>query len=114
MGHGLFLGGIEARAFENYVYAHFFPGKVGGILFGIDLNGLAVYGDAVFAGNNAVGILILALSGIVLQKMSQHFGAGEVVDSYDFITFGIEHLPECKTADTTETIDSNFYICHSK
>ena len=109
----LFLGGIEARAFKDYVYIERLPGKVDSIFFSVDFDGFAVYGDGIFACGYAVGILISALSGIVLQKVSEHLGAGEVVDSDDFVALCIEHLPESKATDTTEAVDCNFYVCHS-
>ena len=46
--------------------------------------------------------------------MSEHLGACEVVDSDNFITLCTEHLSECKTSDTTKTVDSDFYVCHYK
>ena len=39
--------------------------------------------------------------------MSEHSGAGKIVDSDDFITFRAEHLSESKTADSAESVDSN-------
>jgi len=48
-----------------------------------------------------------ALSSIVLQQVSQHLGAGQVVDCDDLVTLSIKHLTESQTANTTETIDSN-------
>ena len=32
----------------------------------------------------------------------------EVVDSYYIVTLSAEHLTECETADTTETVNCNF------
>ncbi len=108
----LFFGAVETGAFQNYVYADFSPRKINGVFLRINLDGLSVYGYAVFTRYNRLGILISALSGIVLQKVSKHFGACQIVDSYDFVTFRVKHLPKRKTAYTTETVDSNFYISH--
>ena len=47
------------------------------------------------------------LSSIVLQQVSQHLGAGQVVDCDDLVTLSIKHLTESQTANTTKTIDSN-------
>ena len=52
---------------------------------------------------------VAALSGIVLEKVSEHSRAGKVVDSDYLVALSAEHLTECQTADTTETIDCNFY-----
>ena len=54
-----------------------------------------------------------ALSGVVLQQVSQHSGAGQVVDRDDFVAVRFKHLTESQTADTAKTIDSNFNS-HSK
>ena len=109
----LFLGRVEARALENDIYIMLRPGDVLCIFLGIDLNRLALDRDAVFASLNRVSILVLALGRIVLQQVSEHFRAREIVDCNDFITLSIEHLTECETTDTAKTIDSNFY-CHLK
>jgi hypothetical protein len=47
------------------------------------------------------------LSGVVLQKVSKHFGAGEVIDGDNLITISLEHLTESQTTDTAKTVDSN-------
>jgi hypothetical protein len=41
--------------------------------------------------------------------MSEHLGAGKVVDSNDFIAFCAKHLAESETADTAEAVNGNFY-----
>ena len=50
-----------------------------------------------------------ALSGIVLQQVSQHLGAGQFVDGDDLVTLSVEHLTESQTANAAKTIDSNSY-----
>ena len=57
---------------------------------------------------SAEGQSVSALSGVVLQQVSQHLGAGQVVDSDDLEALSTEHLTESQTADTAKTIDSNF------
>jgi hypothetical protein len=52
---------------------------------------------------------VVTLSGIILEKVSEHRGAGEVVDSNYFVAFCAEHLTECETTDTAESVNSNFY-----
>ena len=47
------------------------------------------------------------LSSIVLQQVSQHLGAGQVVDCDDLVTLSVKHLTESQTANAAETIDSN-------
>ena len=58
----------------------------------------------VFADVAAVG----TLSGIILQQMSQHGGAGQVVDGDHFVALGTEHLTERQTANTSKTVNRNF------
>ena len=48
------------------------------------------------------------------RKMREHRGAGEVVDRDHFVALRAEHLPECETADTAETVDCNSYVSHVK
>jgi hypothetical protein len=47
------------------------------------------------------------LGGVVLQKVSKHFGACEVIDGDYFVTISLEHLTESQTTDTAKTVDSN-------
>ena len=54
-----------------------------------------------------------ALSGVVLEQVSQHLGAGQVIDGNNFVALSLKHLTESQTADTAKTIDSNFNS-HSK
>ena len=51
---------------------------------------------------------VTLLGGIILEQVSQHLGAGKIVDGDHFIAFRAEHLTERKTADSAETVDSNF------
>jgi len=59
----------------------------------------------VFADHAAVTLL----GGIVLEQMGQHSGAGQIVDGHHIVAFSAEHLTESKTANATETVDSNFH-----
>ncbi len=51
------------------------------------------------------------LSGIVFQEVSQHFRAGQVVDSNNLVTLCLKHLAECQTTNTAEAVNS--YFCHN-
>ena len=82
---------------------------LGGV--GLRVNGdlLAVDNDVVLASLNDMALSsVVALSGVVLQQMSQHLGGSQVVDSDDFEALSAEHLTESQTADTAKTIDCNF------
>ena len=63
---------------------------------------------APFGTHTVEGSSVGALSGVVLQQVSQHSGRGQVVDSDDFEALSTEHLTESQTADTTKTVNSNF------
>ena len=108
MSLALSLGGVETGALQHNVNADLAPGQILGVLLSIDLDGLAVDSDGILASLNLVSQSIAALSRVVLQQMSQHSGAGQVVDSNDLVALGVEHLTESQTADTAKTINSNF------
>ena len=108
------LGGVEARALKHDVDIEFLPGKVDRVFFLVDPDGLAVNGDRALFIVCADGVCksISALSRVILEKVRKHLGAGEVVDRDDLITLSAEHLAESETADATESVDRNFYVCH--
>ena len=112
---GFSFGAVEARAFQNNVYVVLSPRAVRSVFFSVDFNRLTFYGDRTcfVVSGNFVAVFVSALSGVILQKVSEHRGAGKVVDSNYFITFCVEHLSERKTTDTAETVDCNFYVCHN-
>ena len=120
----LVLAAVETCALEHYVYLQFSPRKVSSLGFGINGDFLSVNGDATGSNNRLSvfcknGVLVrngvthcnvVALSRVILQKVREHLGAGKVVDSNDFVSFSTEHLAECKTTDTSESVDSYSYI----
>jgi hypothetical protein len=113
VSHRLVLRGVETGAFENNVYVESAPGAILCVLASVDLDFLTVNDDGIFGSFNSVSFVTefakeRTLSSIVFEKVSEHLGAGEVVDSNNFVAFSNEHLTECETADTTETINSNF------
>ena len=70
--------------------------------------------DGVFGGLNGVKVLadsaaVCALSGVILEKVSEHCRAGKVVDCYNLITLCAEHLSECETTDAAKTVNCDFY-----
>ena len=129
VSHALILRSIETCALENDVDVESAPRKVSCILLLVDSDLLAIYLDvtssfltilserSIVERNCMDGLLtddalITTVSGIILQELSQHLRAGQVVDSNNLITGSCEHLTESQTADTAETIDSYFYVCH--
>ncbi len=121
------LAGIEAGALKHYVNIEGLPGEILSLRHGVYGDFLAVNGDR--AGNlyglavffelrllRLDGVLVLAdnaaeslLSGVILEKMSEHSRAGKVVDSDDLIAGSSEHLTESETADTAKTVNGNSY-----
>ena len=107
------LRGVKTGAFKHYVYAYLSPGKVLGVLLGIDFNFLAVHYYGGFLSFYRFRLCISALRGIVFEKMRQHFGIGKIVNRYDFVALGAEHLTESQASDTTEAVNS-YFNCHVK
>ena len=113
VSHSLVLAGVETGALQNDIDAQLAPGAILSIFNGVDGDLLAVDDDVVLASLD--GVLVLtdlaqerALSGVILQQVGQHSGAGQIVDSDNFVAVSLKHLTESQTADTAKTIDSNF------
>ena len=77
VGLALFLAGVEAGALQHDVHVQLAPGAVGGVLLGVDLDLLAVDDDGILGGLDGVLVFadmaaVAALSGVILEQMSQH------------------------------------------
>ncbi len=109
---GLGLGGVETGALEDDVDVKLAPGQLSRV--GLRVNGdlLAVHDDRVLGSLDLVVASIVALRGVVLQKVSEHLGGGEVVDGDDLGALVTEHLTESQTTDATKAVDSNLN-CHA-
>ena len=120
MSHRLGLAGVEAGALEHDVNIQLAPRQLVGLRLGVDgdllavdgdgarhLHGLAVFLEDRLLGAHGVLVLVGTLSGIILEQVSQHLRAGQVVDSDNLITLGVKHLAESETADAAKSIDSN-------
>ena len=107
----LVLCRVEPRALEHNIDIVLAPGNLFGIRLCIDIDLLAVDCDGVVTCRDRIRILITPLRGVILQEMSEHRRARQIVDRDDLIAGSIEHLTERETTDTAKTIDSNFY-CH--
>ena len=115
VSHALLFAGVEAGALQNNVNADLAPRAILSVLNGVDLDLLAIDDDGILGSFD--GVLVLtdlaqerALSGVVLEQVSQHLGAGQVIDGNNFVALSLKHLTESQTADTAKTIDSS----HSK
>ena len=113
MGLSFSLAGVETGALQHHIYADFAPGQLGSICLGINGNLLTIHQDIVLTGFD--GVLVFTnlahkatLCGVILQQVSQHFGAGQVIDGHNFIALGLEHLTERKAANAAKPIDCNF------
>ena len=122
---GLSLGGVETGALEDDVDIEFAPREFSSIGLSVDGDFLAVHDDGTGGDNRLTvfsedGVLVIhrvlsftelagesTLGGVVLQKVSKHFGACEVIDGDNFITISFEHLTESQTTDTAKTVDSD-------
>ena len=113
MSRSFFFGSVEASALENNINIELAPRKISCVLLCVDFDGLAFNRDGVLTSAYRISVLIFALGRIVLQKMCKHFRAREIVDRNNIITLCIEHLSECKTTNTSKTVNSYFY-CHLK
>ena len=117
-----FFGEEEAGGFDDNVNAQSAPSDVGGVFFGENLNLVAI-DDHVVAIDLDV-VLELAMNGIVLQHVSEIIRVEKVVDTdnLNVICEVFHSSAEHHTADTTETIDTEFkshfrilcllFICH--
>ena len=55
---------------------------------------------------------VVALRGVVLQKVGEHIRGGEVVDGDDLRALVAEHLTESQTTNAAKAVDSNLN-CHA-
>ena len=51
---------------------------------------------------------ISSLHAVILQQVSQHCRAGQIVDCHDLTLRILKYLSECQTSDTSKSIDCNF------
>ena len=123
------LRGIETGALEYYIDAQLAPRQLSCVRLSVDSDLLAVNRDRTRSYNGLtvlcencvlVSYSVLALtelacettlSGVVLQKVSQHLRAGQVVDCNYLITLSFEHLTESQTTNTAKAV--NCYFCHN-
>ena len=102
---------VETCTLKYYVNAKITPWAICSISLSINLNLFTINCDRILTSGYSISLLIFTLRRIILQQMSKHLRACQIVDCYYFITFCSKHLSECKTSDTAKTIDCYFY-CH--
>ena len=103
-----FFGQEEASGFHNDVYIESAPSNVGRILFSEDLDLVAVDDEEVAFDLDVV--VESTVDGVVLQHVSEVVSVEEVVntDNLDVVREVFHSSAEHHTADTTETIDTEF------
>ncbi len=84
--------------------------SLAGIALGEDLDFLAVDGDEV----GSVGDLLLEVAedGVVLEKVGQGGGGGEVVDGYEFDVRVADSAAEDVASNAAEAVNAYLYCCH--
>ena len=113
MSLSLVLRGVETGALKNYIDVKLAPRKVMSISFLVDFDLMTVNNDGMIGVGNLICKSITSLRRIILQKICKHVGGGKIVDCNDIKSLCLEHLSECKTTNTTKTIDS-YSNCHTK
>src|SRR5699024_11092653 len=102
--------GETAGGLDHDVDIQLAPGQLGGIRFGQHLDGITVdhecaIGHRHFAGETAVG-------GVVLGQMGIGFGAAQIIyrDHTDFVRAAVfVDRPQHVAANASVTVDSNIY-----
>jgi hypothetical protein len=110
MGFCLLRVGEEAGGFDDDLGADGGPVELGGVALGEDLDLLAVDGNAV----GAVGDLVreVAEDGVVLEKVGEGGGGGEVVYGYEFDVWVADCAAEDVASDAAEAVNAYLYCCH--
>src|SRR5438309_4072228 len=110
VGLGLFGVGEEAGGFDDDLGADGGPVEFGGVTLSEYFDLFTVDGDEV----GAVGDLLLEVTedGVVLEKVGQSGGGGEVVDGYEFYVWIADSAAEDVASDAAEAVNAYLYYCH--
>jgi len=97
--------GEAPGGFEYQIDAQIFPREFGGILLREDFNGVAVDHDGVSFGRDIA--VVPAMDRVVLEKMGQRRGIGDVVHRHEVDVLGAHLLsrPHHVTPDPAEAVD---------
>ena len=102
----LLLGQEQTGGFDDVLGAHLGPGQVGGVTLGKHGDGSAVDDDGVLGAADLAGEL--AVHGVIFQHIGQIVSGTQIVDAHD-LDLGVVHAAaHDHTADTAETIDTDF------
>ena len=109
-GFKVLLGGVtlgeQAGGFQNDVYAQLLPGKVGGVAFHGDED-LVTVNDQIFSINGNFTVK-LALRGVILEQVGDHFNGGQVIDGNNLVAFFLGHGAQYVATNTSKTVNSIF------
>ena len=107
---GLFRVGKETGGFDHDLGAYAGPIELGRIALSENFDLLAVDGDEV----GAVGDLLLEIAedGVVLEKVGQGGGGGEVVDGDEFDVWVADRGAKHVASNAAEAVDAYLDCCH--
>src|ERR1700675_1465397 len=109
----MLLGIVRVREAPSRLDHHLgtdgLPRQLRRILFGKDLNCLAVDRNAVAASRDLMGQI--SENRIVLQEMSQGLGIGQVVDGYELQVGVVERGTQNIASDAPEPVNP-YFDCH--
>src|SRR5579863_7420864 len=109
MFFGIVGVGEAAGGFKDDLGSDGFPGKLGWVFLGKNLNAFAIDRDAVGAGGDFV--VQVAENGIVLQQVSQSFGVGKIVDGHDFDVGIVEGSAKYVASNASKAVNA-YFNCH--
>ncbi len=113
MSLSLLLGQEQTGRLDYVLGAHLVPLQVGGILLGGYADSLAVYDQQALLGVEINRAVETAVHRVVLEHVGHVVYGYEVVDTYYLDVLVGAGSAEYQTADTTETVDTNFDSCHN-
>ncbi len=101
-----FFRSKETSSFKNDLYTISSPVNVSWFAFSRNFNEFAVnFKTTIFNFNSTVET---TLSCVIFQQVCKHSWVCKVIDTRNFNTFNILDTTECKTANTTKTVNTNF------
>ena len=111
----LLLRSVETSALEHNINTKLTPRKLSCVWLSVDSDFLTINDDRVVCCFNSVLTFTelaseTTLCSVILEEVSKHLWACQVIDSDYFITFSLEHLTESEATNTAKAVNS--YFCH--
>ena len=104
------LGQEQTGRLDNVLGADLVPFQVCGVFLCGYADSLAVYDEKAFLSVEIDGALELAVHRIVFEHVGHVIDRYEVVDAHNFDLCVLARCTEYQTADTSETVDTNFNL----